>query len=91
PLLSGVLRSILIAFGVRIQYLFFAVLFAVLCGELLKYIIGRSRPFVGGDANAFFYQHFAGNPAFESLPSGHATTAFALAFAVSAVWRRMTL
>ncbi len=91
PLLSDVLRSILIAFGVRIQYLFFAVLFAVLCGELLKYIIGRSRPFVGGDANAFFYQHFAGNPAFESLPSGHATTAFALAFAVSAVWRRMTL
>ncbi|WP_436425855.1 phosphatase PAP2 family protein, partial [Enterococcus faecium] len=57
----------------------------------MKYIIGRSRPFVGGDANAFYYQHFAGNPAFESLPSGHATTAFALAFAVSAVWRRMTL
>lgn len=91
PLLSDVSRSILIAFGVRIQYLFFAVLFAVLCGEFLKYIIGRSRPFVGGDANAFYYQHFAGNPAFESLPSGHATTAFALAFAVSAVWRRMTL
>ena len=91
PLLSDVSRSILIAFGVRIQYLFFAVLFAVLCGELLKYIIGRSRPFVGGDANAFYYQHFAGNPAFESLPSGHATTAFALAFAVSAVWRQMTL
>ena len=91
PLLSDVLRSILIALGVRIQYLFFAVLFAVLCGELLKYIIGRSRPFVGGDANAFFFQHFAGNPAFESLPSGHATTAFALAFAVSSVWRRMTL
>lgn len=91
PLLSDVSRSILIAFGVRIQYLFFAVLFAVLCSEVLKYIIGRSRPFVGGDANAFYYQHFAGNPAFESLPSGHATTAFALAFAVSAVWRRMTL
>ena len=91
PLLSDVSRSILIAFDVRIQYLFFAVLFAVLCGELLKYIIGRSRPFVGGDANAFYYQHFAGNPAFESLPSGHATTAFALAFAVSAVWRQMTL
>lgn len=91
PLLGDVLRSILIAFGVRIQYLFFAVLFAVLCGEVLKLIIGRSRPFVGGDANAFLFQHFSGNPAFESLPSGHATTAFALAFAVSAVWRRMTL
>jgi len=28
------------------------------------------------------------NPAFASLPSGHATTAFALAFAVSALWPR---
>ena len=66
-------------------------LFAVLCGEILKYVIGRSRPFVGGEANAFYFHHFAGNPAFESLPSGHATTAFALAFAVSAVWRKATL
>ncbi|KAJ8135685.1 hypothetical protein OY671_011102, partial [Metschnikowia pulcherrima] len=90
PSLSDVSRSISIAFGVRIQYSFFAVSFAVSCGELSKYIIGRSRPFVGGDANAFYYQHFAGNPAFESSPSGHATTAFASAFAVSAVWRQMT-
>lgn len=91
PRLKGVSRAALIAFGVRIQYVFFSVLFAFLTSEILKYIIGRSRPFVGGDANAFFYQHFAGNAAFESLPSGHATTAFALAFAVSSVWRRVTL
>lgn len=91
PRLNGVSRQVLIAFGTRIQYVFFAVLFAVLTGEVLKYIIGRSRPFVGGDANAFYYQHFAGNPAFESLPSGHATTAFALAFAVASVWRKATL
>ncbi|MES2599455.1 MAG: phosphatase PAP2 family protein [Pseudomonadota bacterium] len=91
PRLAGVLRQVLIAFGVRVQYLFFSVLFAVLCGEILKYVIGRSRPFVGGEANAFYFDHFAGTPAFESLPSGHATTAFALAFAVSAVWRKATL
>lgn len=91
PRLAGISRQVLIAFGVRVQYLFFSVLFAVLCGEILKYVIGRSRPFVGGEANAFLFQHFSGNPAFESLPSGHATTAFALAFAVSAVWRKATL
>jgi len=91
PRLAGHARQVLIAFGVRVQYLFFSVLFAVLCGEILKYVIGRSRPFVGGEANAFYFDHFAGNPAFESLPSGHATTAFALAFAVSAVWRKATL
>ncbi len=91
PRLAGVSRQVLIAFGVRVQYIFFSVLFAVLCGEILKFVIGRARPFVGGEANAFYFSHFAGNPAFESLPSGHATTAFALAFAVSAVWRKATL
>jgi membrane-associated phospholipid phosphatase len=91
PRLTGLSRQVWIAFGVRVQYIFLSVGVAVLSAELLKYIIGRSRPFVGGEANAFLYQHFAGNPAFESLPSGHATTAFALAFAVSAVWRKVTL
>lgn len=90
PRLSGLARQVWIAFGVRIQYVFLSVAVAVLCSEVLKYIIGRSRPFVGGEANAFNFRHFAGNPAFESLPSGHATTAFALAFAVSAVWRKAT-
>jgi undecaprenyl-diphosphatase len=91
PRLSGTSRSVLIAFGVRMQFIFFAVLVAVLTSEVLKHVIGRSRPFVGGDANAFYFEHFSGSPAFASLPSGHATTAFALAFAVSAVWRRATL
>lgn len=89
PRLSGLSRSHLIAFGVRVQYVFFSVVFAVLCTEILKHIIGRSRPFVGGEANAFYFEHFSGSPAFASLPSGHATTAFALAFAVSAVWQRI--
>lgn len=91
PRLRGASRAALITFGVRVQYLFFAVLFAVLVSEILKYIIGRGRPFVGGEANAFNFEHFSGSPAFASLPSGHATTAFALAFAVSSVWRRATL
>ncbi|EGP07286.1 phosphatidylglycerophosphatase B [Bradyrhizobiaceae bacterium SG-6C] len=91
PRLTAHARQVLIAFGVRVQYIFLSVAVAVIGSEILKYIIGRSRPFVGGEANAFNFQHFAGNPAFESLPSGHATTAFALAFAVSAVWRKVTL
>lgn len=87
PRLSSLSRPVLIAFGIRVQYIFLSVLFAVLVSEVLKYIIGRSRPFVGGVANAFYYSHFSGNPAFESLPSGHATTSFALAFAVASLWR----
>jgi len=91
PRLNGMSRSVLIAFGVRVQYLFFSVLFAVLIGETLKYVVGRGRPFVGGEANAFNFSHFAGSEAFSSLPSGHAVTAFALAFAVSSVWRKAAL
>jgi membrane-associated phospholipid phosphatase len=91
PRLSGSSRPVLVAFGVRVQYLFFSVFIAMLSGEVIKYIVGRGRPFVGGEANAFNYAHFSGSEAFSSLPSGHALTAFALAFAVSSVWRKALL
>jgi membrane-associated phospholipid phosphatase len=60
----------------------------VMIGELLKWSVGRGRPFVGGEADAFNFSHFAGTQAYSSFPSGHSITAFALAFAVSAVWPR---
>lgn len=86
PALRGVRRSLLLGLGTRLQFIFFAVAVSNLVTEVLKYGIGRGRPFVGGEANAFHFSHFAGNPAYYSFPSGHATTAFALAMAVSAVW-----
>ena len=60
----------------------------LLGGEVIKWIVGRGRPFVGGKADAFNFVHFAGTEAYASFPSAHAITAFALAFAVSAVWPR---
>jgi len=86
PALRGIQRSLLLGLGTRLQFLFCAVAVSNLVTEVLKYCIGRGRPFVGGEANAFHFSHFAGNPAYYSFPSGHATTAFALALAVSAVW-----
>jgi membrane-associated phospholipid phosphatase len=86
PALRGIRRSLLLSLGTRLQFIFCAVAFSNLITEVLKYCIGRGRPFVGGEANAFHFSHFAGNPAYYSFPSGHATTAFALALAVSAVW-----
>ena len=47
-------------------------------------MVGRGRPFVGGEANAFNFAPFAGTEAYASFPSAHAITGFALAFAVSA-------
>jgi undecaprenyl-diphosphatase len=81
-------RSLLLGLGTRLQFLFFAVLAPVLAGEVIKWMVGRGRPFVGGEANAFNFSHFAGSEAYASFPSGHAVTAFALASAVSALWPR---
>jgi len=64
------------------------VLVPLLPGELFKWIVGRGRPFVGGEANPFNYVPFAGTEAHFSFPSAHAITAFALAFALGAVWPR---
>ncbi|ABD88095.1 phosphatase PAP2 family protein [Rhodopseudomonas palustris] len=88
PRLAGWSRAVLLAFGTRLQFIFFAVLVPVLAGEVLKGAIGRGRPFVGGEANAFNFSYWSWNEAYSSLPSGHATTSFALAFAVAAVWPR---
>jgi membrane-associated phospholipid phosphatase len=84
--MRGMARSLLLGLGTRLQFLFFAVLIPVLVGEVIKWAVGRARPFVGGEANAFNFSHFTGSEAFASFPSGHANTAFALALAVSALW-----
>jgi membrane-associated phospholipid phosphatase len=91
PRLHGLSRGVLISFGTRVQFVFFAVLVPLLAGELIKYVVGRGRPFVGGTANAFNFSHFAGTEAYASFPSAHAITAVALAFAVSVLWPRTRL
>lgn len=88
PAMRGIQRSLLLGLGTRLQFVFFAVLVAVLVGEVVKWVVGRGRPFVGGADSVFHFSHFAGTQAYSSFPSGHALTACALAFAVSAVWPR---
>lgn len=89
PRLTGASRATMIGIGTRLQYLFLAVLVPVLVGEVLKGVIGRGRPFVGGVANPFNFAPLSWSETYASLPSGHATTAGALAFAVAALWPRL--
>lgn len=89
PLRHGTSRAVLVSFGMRIQYVFLSVALSVFVAEIIKGMVGRGRPFVGGAADPFHYSHFAWSPAYASFPSGHATTAFALAFAVAALWPRL--
>lgn len=87
--LHGTSRALLLGLGTRLQYVFLSVAASVFAAEILKFIIGRGRPFVGGKANPFNFVPFQGTEAYFSLPSAHAVTAFALAFAVSALWPRL--
>ncbi|MFK4724951.1 membrane-associated phospholipid phosphatase [Bradyrhizobium niftali] len=87
--LHGTRRALLLGLGTRLQFVFLSVALSVFVGEILKFLIGRGRPFVGGKADPFNFIPFEGSGAYASLPSGHAITAFALAFAVSALWPRL--
>jgi undecaprenyl-diphosphatase len=91
PRLRGASRAVLIAAGTRVQFLLLAVAIPVIAGDIVKGIVGRGRPFVGGEANAFNFSHFAWTSAYASFPSGHAITSCALAFAVTALWPRMRI
>ena len=88
PLLQGTARERWLQLGTRLEYVLFAVLVPVLFSEGVKWVVGRGRPFVGGKANAFNFAPLTGTEAYFSFPSSHAVTAFALAFAIGAVWPR---
>lgn len=89
PLAHGASRVRLLQIGVRLQYLFCAVLLPIVAAAGIKWAVGRGRPFVGGAANPFNFAPFTGTEAYFSFPSAHAVTAFALAFAVGALWPRI--
>jgi undecaprenyl-diphosphatase len=88
PALAATARARWLHFGTRVQYLFLAVLVPVVATEVIKLAAGRGRPFVGGKANPFNFVPFTRTEAYSSFPSAHAVTAFALAFAVGALWPR---
>lgn len=88
PALSGLRRAQCAALNERLSFVFLAVAVPNIAGEVLKGIIGRGRPFVGGTPDAFHFSPLTWSPQYASLPSAHAITAFSLAFAVAAVWPR---
>jgi undecaprenyl-diphosphatase len=88
PSLPRLSRLTLAAISVRLTFLFLAIGLPSLFASIVKRLIGRSRPFVGGEADPFLFAPFGWRVEFASLPSGHATTAFAAAVAVGALWPR---
>jgi membrane-associated phospholipid phosphatase len=81
-------QAVLAALGARFGFVFLAIGLPGLFVSIVKRLIGRARPFVGGPEDPFAYVPFSWHPAFASMPSGHATTAVAAAIAIGAIWPR---
>ena len=88
PDLPRISQGVTAAVAVRLSFLFAATALPGLVMTILKRLIGRGRPLVGGSADPFLYHPLVWNVEYASLPSGHATNAFAAAVAIGALWPR---
>jgi len=86
--LSPISQRVLVAVMVRVGFLFVAIGAPGLFVTIVKRIIGRARPGVGGSIDPFLFSPFKWTAAYAGLPSGHATTAFAVMAAFSTLWPR---
>lgn len=89
PNVRGTPHATLLNFATRVEFLWLSVFVPMFVGEVLKGMIGRGRPFVGGAANAFNFSFFSFSETYASFPSGHSNSSVALAVAVAALWPRM--
>jgi undecaprenyl-diphosphatase len=88
PALPRMTRLVLAAISVRLGFVFLAVGIPGLLVAIVKRLVGRARPLVDGSVDQFLFRPFGWTVEYASLPSGHATTAGAAAFALGALWPR---
>ena len=89
PTLPSFSRRVLATIAVRLGFVFMAIAVPGLLVAIVKRLIGRARPFVAGE-DPWTSLLFVWRPEYAAFPSGHATTAFAAAIAVGALfpqWR----
>jgi membrane-associated phospholipid phosphatase len=87
--LSRMANGVLAALAVRFGFLFVAIGLPSLFVTIVKRLIGRARPYVGGHDDPFNFMPFIWRPEYSSMPSGHAATAAAAAIAIGALWPRL--
>jgi membrane-associated phospholipid phosphatase len=88
PALPRLTQDVLAALAARFGFLFLSIGVPGLFVTIVKRLIGRARPYVGGHDDPFAYMPFIWRPAYASMPSGHATTAAAAAIAIGSIWPR---
>ena len=88
PVLTPLSQRVFAAIMVRIGFLFTAIALPGLFVTIVKRMIGRARPGVGGSLDPTLFVPFEGHAAYAGSPSGHATTAFAVLVAFGTLWPR---
>jgi membrane-associated phospholipid phosphatase len=88
PELTRLTQGVLDVLAARFGFLFLAIGIPGLFVTIVKRLIGRARPYVGGHEDPFSYHPFIWRPEYASMPSGHATTSVAAAIAIGAIWPR---
>jgi undecaprenyl-diphosphatase len=88
PVLGRMANQVLLAVAVRLVFVLVAVGLPSLIVTVGKRLIGRARPRHFENSGAFEFVPFAWRSDLASLPSGHATTAFAAAVALGALFPR---
>lgn len=87
--LAGLRRRAAWEAGMLAAYLFLAVGAPGLFTNLLKRLIGRARPGIEAAEGPFDFHPVFNDWMFQSFPSGHTTTAVAIAFAFGFLWPRL--
>lgn len=87
--LTPVAQRVVVALVVRVGFLFLAVGLPALFTTIVKRVIGRGRPYVWSDPHPFDFTPLVWASDYSSLPSGHATNAFAAAIAIGSLWPGM--
>jgi undecaprenyl-diphosphatase len=83
PAAGRIGNLVIVSLIVRLEFVFLAIALPGLTVTIVKRLIGRVRP---SDLGPFAYMPWSWQPAYASMPSGHATTASAAAMAIGAVW-----
>src|SRR5262249_22029354 len=87
PALGRLSSLVLLSLPRGLGFTFLGIALPSLFTTIVKRMIGRARPLRGGGADLYFAP-FSWRVEFASLPSGHATTAFAAATALGALFPR---
>jgi len=82
------LGLLLASIATRVMFVFAAVGLTGLFANLVKGIVGRARPFVGGSADPYLFSPWTWKPAYASFPSGHGQSVASIAVALGALFPR---